>query len=358
MKRLTAVLAGILLPAALCLAGCAGTGNAGNESGTSAAVQEQGSAAPEEEKPGVVTGQGLPADTQVIEKTIVCDGLEEPVRLAFVSDLHLIAREDVSEGDASEGPFAIDPASRETIARRDQFFARGGMTAEEYWAQLAPQLDTLDADAVLLGADMLDFITPAAAASLQEGLEKIRTPMLYVRADHDTGLWYCGGAASEEDAAALQDTLADNRDIMVLELSGLKVIGINNSTSQISADALYWLGYELSVCRDEGTPAVILTHVPFAPQKDTGLAKASEEAWDGRRLYWGQDAWHVPDSNTAEILELLYAEDSPVIAVLSGHLHFGYEGELADNAVHTVQYVCEPAFEHRITVFTIQGKAD
>ena len=216
MKRLTAVLTAMLLPAALCFAGCTDTGNTANESGASAAVQVQEPAAAQEATPMTASDQGLPADTQVIGKTIVCEGLEKTVRLAFISDLHLIAKEDVSEGDASEGPFAIDPASRETIARRDQFFARGGMTAEEYWAQLAPQLDTLEADAVLLGGDMMDFITPAAAASLQEGLEKIRTPMLYVRADHDTGLWYCGGAASEEDAAALQDTLADNRDIMVL----------------------------------------------------------------------------------------------------------------------------------------------
>ena len=346
-KHPAAVLAGSILFLMLCLAGCAktGTGNAGN--GTAVLEAPEGPAAADSA-----------AGTEIIEKTIECEGLKEPVRLVFISDLHLIAAEDLSGGTAAAGLFAVDPASQETVDQRYRFFMRDGMSPEEYWPQLAAEADALEADAVLLGADMLDFCTPEAIGALTDGISRIRTPLMYVRADHDTGLWYCGGGAGEEDASALQDTVADNRDIMVLELPGLKVIGINNSTSQISADALFWLGHELSVCREEKMPAVILTHVPFRPEKDTGLAAASEKAWDGRRLYWGADASHVPDSNTAELLELLYAEDSPVIAVLAGHLHFGYEGELADNAVHTMQYVCEPAFAHRITVFTIQGKKD
>ncbi len=342
-KRPAAVLAASILLLMLCLAGCAKTG-AGN--GTAVPQAPEGTAA-----------AGIAAGTEIIEKVIECEGIKEPVRLVFISDLHLIAAADLS-GGAADSLFAVDQASQETVDQRYQFFMRDGMSPEEYWPQLAAEADALEANAVLLGADMLDFCTPEAIGALTDGISRIQTPLMYVRADHDTGLWYCGGGAGEEDAAALQDTVADNRDIMVLELPGLKVIGINNSTSQISADALFWLGHELSVCREEKMPAVILTHVPFKPEKDTGLAAASEKAWDGRRLYWGADASHVPDSNTAELLDLLYAEDSPVIAVLAGHLHFGYEGELADNAAHTMQYVCEPAFAHRITVFTIQGNTD
>ena len=291
----------------------------------------------------------------VINRTIACDGLKDTYKLVFISDLHIIAEEDTSASEAP-GSRYIDPAAQETVDSRYEAFEAGGLSSAAYWPELVSGLNSLEADAVLLGGDMVDFCTPNALRVLSEGIGMISAPVMYVRADHDTGTWYSEGSVTAEDVKQWQDEVADNSDVLLIQLPELWIIGYNNSTSQISADALYWVQYYLSECRDRGIPAIFLTHVPFQPETDLGLAGACRQSPDGRNLFWGPDGYHYPDSNTADLIDLLYADDSPVAAVLAGHLHFGYEGPLADNAVHTMQYIGEPAFAHKITVFTITGK--
>ncbi|MBO5999208.1 MAG: metallophosphoesterase [Lachnospiraceae bacterium] len=323
---------------------------------TAGCTVSDGPAAEEEQNTAAQAG---PADTVIEYRTIVCEGIKDTYKLVFMSDLHIIAKEDTSAGmpasDDAGGRY-IDPGAQQTVDSRYEAFAAGGLSSAEYWEELASGLDDLEADAVLLGGDMIDFCTPNALRILSYGLRMISAPVMYVRADHDTGIWYSEGSETEEDAEKWQDELADNGDVLLLQLPELWIIGINNSTEQISADALYWVQYYLSECRNRDIPAVILTHVPFQPETDTGLAAACGQSPDGRNLFWGPDGYHFPDSNTSDLLSLLYADDSPAAAVFAGHLHFGYEGPLADNAVYTMQYIGEPAFAHRITVFTITGK--
>ncbi len=333
LVKLTAALAA----AVFLTAGCAGAAGSQEAADGDAAAKTQ-----------------LPS-ASVLSRTIVCDGIKDTYKLVFISDLHIIAEEDTSAAGTADSSF-IDPDAQETVDERYKAFGADGISSAAYWPELASGLNSLEADAVLLGGDMVDFCTPNALRVLSEGIRMIDAPVMYVRADHDTGTWYSEGSGTEEDVKQWQDEVADNSDVLLLQLPELWIIGFNNSTSQISADALYWVQYYLSECRDRGIPAIFLTHVPFQPETDRGLAGACGQSPDGRNLFWGPDGYHYPDSNTADLIDLLYADDSPVAAVLAGHLHFGYEGPLAENAVHTMQYINEPAFAHKITVFTITGK--
>ena len=101
----------------------------------------------------------------------------------------------------------------------------------------------------------------------------------------------------------------------------------------------------------------MISHVPFKPESDDAFALTSEEAWGGRRLYWGKDGEYYPDANTRDVMDYLYSDESPVKAVLCGHLHFAYEGPLTSDQSGTMQYVTAPAFLHYITVFTVTGSS-
>ena len=48
------------------------------------------------------------------------------------------------------------------------------------------------------------------------------------------------------------------------------------------------------------------------------------------------------------------ADDSPEVAVLAGHLHAGWSGNLTD---HIYEYVGKPAFLNQGALITVQGTA-
>jgi hypothetical protein len=60
---------------------------------------------------------------------------------------------------------------------------------------------------------------------------------------------------------------------------------------------------------------------------------------------------YAPDSNTETFLGMVYDPNSPVKAVLSGHLHFKHTVMLDDN---TIEYVFAPAFSGNIAKIIIK----
>ena len=60
---------------------------------------------------------------------------------------------------------------------------------------------------------------------------------------------------------------------------------------------------------------------------------------------------YVPNATTAEFMELILAEDSPVKAVLAGHLHFKYTIKLNENIT---EYVLDKAFSGNIGVIKVK----
>ena len=280
---------------------------------------------------------------EITEKTITVPGLEKDYRLLFLSDLHIIAPDD---------PDVNDEKKEEVAARRDTLFVREGVLSAALWEEIAPALDNFDADLILLGGDLVDYCSFANIDILKKGLDRIETPLIYVRADHDTETWYTDAHMTKEDSLKLHDSLKDlgasNDDIIVHDLEGLRVIGINNSTSFFTPGG----AADFNALLSENIPTVVVTHVPLKPLEDTGLSELSKQAWQDRALLWGNDCYHVPDALTAEAYARLYRDDSPAFLLLSGHLHFPYEGPLSKSAT---QIVNAPAYEGHITLITVTG---
>ncbi|MBR0163677.1 MAG: metallophosphoesterase [Lachnospiraceae bacterium] len=263
--------------------------------------------------------------------------LEREFRIVLVCDLHIVARDDAQ----------LNEEKKEEAAARREFFSNAYGTAEEYWEQLAPMLDSLQADVILFAGDMVDYASEATLSILAEGFAQIRTPFLYVRADHDTETWYTSEHMSREDSAALHEALTDNDGILSYDAGGLRILGWNNSCNQMSVAQAQALS---EAARAEDTPVLLLTHVPLKPESDTGLSERSREAWQDRDLFWGTDSYYVPDAVTAEAFSLIYDGTLPVCHILSGHLHFAYDGPLTDTCE---QHVFAPAFEDHIAIITV-----
>lgn len=66
---------------------------------------------------------------------------------------------------------------------------------------------------------------------------------------------------------------------------------------------------------------------------------------------WGTDCFYSPDEVTQQFLDMVFAEDSPVVAVIGAHLHFVYDDQLTEKIP---QYVFDASFKGTVGVLTVK----
>ncbi len=265
-------------------------------------------------------------------------GLQKEYRAIYLCDLHIIS--DINE--VSEDNLATVEARKASMVNLD------GESADSYWPKLADKINKYDADIVLLGGDMLDYMSSSNVACLKEGMERIDAPVMYVRADHDYANWYQEDL-TQETIDELSKTIDSNEEVFVKEIGELLFIGINNTTSQISASALAKVE---DILKNNDKPIIVTTHVPIQSTLNDELDKLSKAVWQDRSLIWGNDCYYVPDQNTSQFIDLIENENSNVVAILSGHLHFPYHGK---TTADIMQHVFGAAYEGNIAEIVISN---
>lgn len=277
---------------------------------------------------------GISAD----KESINIEGVEKEYKILVANDLHDFALDDT----VSEEKYQVIYDRYNTLFR-----SATGVHSLDLWNGLSVILDSYDADSIIFIGDMVDYSSPTNLKLLQNGLKNIETPYIYLRADHDLGMWY---AKEPLPDVAVERTLdvAEYKDVFVKDCGEFYLVGWNNSTSQLTEGGLETMKKVFT----EGKPIVLATHVPLDSIVDDSLYKAAKEAdSQGRAKLWGERCLYKPDNTTQEFLDMVYAEDSPVEAVLAGHLHFKYTVKLTDNIT---EYVMPPAFSGKITMVTVE----
>ena len=278
---------------------------------------------------------GFDVDEQIVE----IYGLEKEYHFVFVNDLHiLIPNEEVCEESMEE---ALD-------RYENGYMDANGVKSSELWEKMVDAINTLSLDAVILGGDMIDYFSQANLSRLREGCEKLSAPFLYVRADHEYSdvFW---PDLSEEIVREAEKTIDSNAEIFHMDFKEFLLVGISNSTSQITDTGLSQLKQLLA----EKKPVILIIHVPFDSLVDESLRQASREVWQDRVLLWGyEDTLYQTTDNVREMLDLVYAPDSPVRAVYGGHLHFAHNGMLTETVT---QHVFDASFKGTIGHITVKG---
>lgn len=273
---------------------------------------------------------------RLTEYTVELPGVTEEKKLIFLADLHIV--EDNEE---------IGKEHVETVAQRKELFQNEqGVYSAQLWQEIAKEVDTYETDLLMLGGDILDFTSLATLDCFKQGLDEIKTPFMYVRADHDYAVWY--ETMEKEEARALHKEIDGMGRVASVDMGEFLVVGVNNNTSQISEEGLK----RLEKIFAKGKPIILMVHVPLESKLDQELNELSKEAWQDRALIWGEDTYYTPNEHTQAFLDMVYAKDSPVAAVFAGHLHFSYEGDLTQTVR---EYVVNPAYLGEGALITVTG---
>lgn len=266
------------------------------------------------------------------------EGLERDLSILHLTDSHM------AEGDDR------DPEATEHVARFQALFMErtpGGEPAREVFRQTLATAGDLGVDGAVLTGDIIHFPAIAGLEQVAGGLDELGVPRLYTLGNHD---WFYPHLEwSDETRQAyyprFHELTGGNPACQSLDLGGVRLIALDNSTYQVSAEQVAFLRRELA----SGLPCLLFVHIPIWIES---LAPAVMEMWKapivmGAAEGWTEEtrvSWKVPgnDPSTLECHELLTGGDSANLAgIFCGHVHFDHFDEYRDGRC---QYVTEPGF--------------
>lgn len=256
--------------------------------------------------------------------TIRVEGLKRDLKILHLTDSHM------AEGDER------DPAAAEHVASFQARFAErtpGNVSARKVFFEALQRGKQIGVDAAALTGDMIHFPTQRGLELIAAGLDGLGVPSLYALGNHD---WHFphlpwNDTTRAEQYPRFHDLTGGNPACQSLELGGVRLIALDNSNYQVSAEQVAFLRQEL----DRGEPCLLFIHIPLWI---ASLAPAVMEMWKAPIMMaspegWVQqtrERWRVAgnDAATLECHELLVSGPSENLAgIFCGHVHFPHTDE-------------------------------
>lgn len=246
---------------------------------------------------------------KILDTCLEISGLEQPLTLLQITDLHLI---NTDEQDGTE---------IQTLGRK---YAEWFPFSNEILDEIGAYCKINHPDAIIFTGDTAGFPTRRNLQILQNFLDHQCSPYLFIFGNHERIFTLKDLQADIQKQYTQMYSFAFQKDsrIQVMELSGIRLIGIDNSNNQISS-------YQLERLKElfqDGIPCVLFFHVPmYLP----GLLQPVLGTWK-QPFLMGTPLSSVPDMNqdliptasTQSFVELMTTHQTPVQAMFAGHIHF------------------------------------
>ncbi len=280
------------------------------------------------------TGQGsimINWEPRVKKQTINIKGLNRDYNFLYISDTHIISLDGTESSEVK----------KLGESRIPYFVNFAGMNSEEqfpYWIEYANEHSV---DGVLLGGDIVDYPSKANVNFFKENLNRLEVPYVYAFGNHD---WQYPWDSSENYRRMFEGVIPNSGVASYQEFEDLVILSVDDSAFKVSADALPIIEQALTI----GKPVILVMHVPL--QTDS-LLKKSMSIW-GKAEMIGPDGYQ-PDENTRTFLEKIMKEDSPVQAIITGHVHTEDVSKINDRIT---QYVSNMAATGNGVVIRLQSE--
>lgn len=279
-------------------------------------------------------------EPQIIEEEIIIEGLGGEYEFLYLTDTHMIVQ------DEEDSQQIKDNAK----VRYEEFHNGEGVPSAEQFDEWMSLANEEELDGVLLGGDIIDYPSEANIQHLRENLDTLQMPYVYTLGNHDwTYPWeYMTMTGLETYLPMLDEFVEGNSAVHSRDYGEFVVVAVDNSSNQINDAALE----ECERIFAEGKPVILMLHVPIATQSVLGRAK---EVWSGGVVLGaGNYGGIYPNETSQKFMDMITAEDSPVAAVLAGHVHF-YDKDYIDGPKRVLQIVGDGGFKGSAVWITVRG---
>ncbi|MCR5357397.1 MAG: metallophosphoesterase [Lachnospiraceae bacterium] len=275
------------------------------------------------------------------EATADIKGMKGRFNIFFLADSHISKCDDRDKDLITKA------------ARRSILFKKDGINSWDRFDMLIEESKNCDTDIVVMGGDIVDSAMYASIDHVRDRLSTLNVPYMYYMGNHDFeyGAEYFTPLSYSEYLPRLDD-MHGKSSYQVREYDDFIIFAADDNNSQVNREILDAFKKEIT----KGKPVILALHVPIEPVTgDRALIEKCNEVYGENsakehQLIMGPDGC-VPNSITQEFIDLVLSDDSPVIMVLAGHLHFYHKDMLNEK---TVQIITGPAYAGEALKITVK----
>ncbi|MBE6574027.1 MAG: hypothetical protein E7652_06505 [Ruminococcaceae bacterium] len=295
-------------------------------------------------------GNEFMLDDAVVD--IKIEGLTGSYKFLHVSDSHLTLT------DETDTPEAIADQN----ARGEAFDAQitDGVKKEDRLANAYKYAEAEGCESIWLTGDIIDAPSNGNMAYLDSLVKGSSVDSTFVLGNHD---WtfskdYQSQAQRVDSIGKFQQIfdkviVEDGEEyeiywedkLAVYDYDGFAVIAIDNSNDQIPTGALSAFTYY----ERNNIPVILLLHVPISVPT---MVEDVTAMW-GRDICLGAANLN-PDFTTQRFIEYLMSAESPVKAIVAGHIHMDHVDDVSPNN-DTIQYTLGATYQGAARIFNIHG---
>ena len=266
-----------------------------------------------EDNLSAVNFMGLDPYGIIKEKTheIVVPGISREYTFMHLTDTHLCAlnQQDKKEMSASRYKYCFDMRYTYRVY---------GILSENKLSAFYKLAEERNVDAVIMSGDIITFPSYANIDLLHRIIGQSSVKTAYVVGNHD---WTFADKYWQEGSKylpMLSDLSGGDPHFSYIEYDDVIIAMVDNSTNTVSKETVdkFFALYE------KNKPIILSLHVPLYAE---GIYQKGIEK-EGKSYTMGGKALNGDDPQVKRLYEeVCLNEDTPVIAVLSGHVHFEWQ---------------------------------
>lgn len=259
-----------------------------------------------------------------IELTI--PGLDREYTFIHITDAHIAVAPDTATVE-----------EKAMAEARTKFWtpASGILPIDSFTSHLE-KAEELKADGIFLTGDGIDYGSDYNIEAMNKLCGESKVKVTYVYGNHE------GGIDNKEFYPKYKKLMGDTPGFQVADYGSFFIIAIDDSNKVISQAQLD----ALKAQAERGLPIILLLHIPIRTE---AIEPSVMERWGTDFMIGTDDDCEI----TNAFCKMVKSEDSQVVAIFAGHVHYEHEGEFAPGKM---QYTAAPAFTGYYRIIKVKSK--
>jgi len=250
-----------------------------------------------------------------VKETVIDIGLSKPVKLARITDSHLVY---VNGAD--------NAIAREQASIRYQYY----VDADKKLERCVNYANALGVDLVTFTGDIWDFFSMGNLAKFKKATS-VLDDFLFSLGNHEDIRKVGGNLTIGDELQLLRKTISkyvkNDLSFATRKVGEITVVSMDNSRYTFSENQVEKMKAEIA----KGRPILIMMHTPLYTEKLLETAKANNDA--GSLMGYPDSVatsggYRKMDSATKEMVDLINANPDIIKGIFAGHLHYDHESNL------------------------------
>jgi len=263
------------------------------------------------------------------------DKIKYKYEFVFMADLH------ASIMDESE----LDEKIRNSLVERNNLFTTlnsNHISSDKIFPEIIDYTNNINANALLLGGDIIDSPSNSNIQFLRENLKRVKTDYLYTFGNHDwTFEWDYQTKETEEKYYPVFLEFMEDNQVSYLEYEDLIILAINNGKGKIEEIVID----RVKEILEKKKPTIIMLHVPIATEN---IVEAEKNIRNRVTSLGGNGV--KTDEATQSLIDMIVSDEYNVFYILAGHVHFAVNDNINEKII---EEVTDPAYDGKIDLIKI-----